>query len=80
MSGYATDYGMYMPMEIPKLSQDTLEQWSQLSYIDIMKELAKIFVGDEVPAEKISGELVMIRSYLTITRVVCYIVNSLVLR
>ena len=55
MSGYAPDDGMYMPMEIPKLSEDTLKAWADLSYVDIVKEIAKIYVGDEIPSEKISG-------------------------
>ena len=54
-SGYASDDGMYMPMEIPKLSEETLEAWSSLSYKDIVKEIAKIYIGDEMPSDKISG-------------------------
>lgn len=56
MSGYAPDYGMYMPMEIPKLSEDTLQAWSGMSYIDIVIELANIYIGDEIPSPKISGK------------------------
>ncbi|XP_067950928.1 threonine synthase-like 2 isoform X2 [Watersipora subatra] len=53
MSGYASDNGMYMPMEIPKLSEETLKSWANLSYKDIVKEISKLFIEDEIPAEKI---------------------------
>ena len=35
--GYASDGGLYFPDTIPKLSEEQINHWSQLDYIDLVK-------------------------------------------
>ena len=35
--GYSSDGGLYFPEAIPTLSTETINQWSSLGYIDLVK-------------------------------------------
>ena len=51
-SGYAKDGGLYFPESIPKLSSDQLEEWSRLTYPQIVKRVMEVFIGEEdIPRE-----------------------------
>ena len=45
-----------MPVSIPKQSEETLQSWKDLSYPDIVKKVAQIFIEDEIPQETLSGK------------------------
>ena len=55
-SGIASDGGLLMPEHIPHLTENTLSQWSKLSYRDIVKEVAAVFIEDEISRSDLSGE------------------------
>ena len=59
-NGYACDGGMFMPVSIPKQSEETLQSWKDLSYPDIVKKIAQIFIEDEIPQETLSGKHIQI--------------------
>jgi len=46
-SGYAKDGGLYFPERIPKLSTSELEEWSRLTYPQIVKKVMEVFIGEE---------------------------------
>ena len=46
-SGYAKDGGLYFPERIPKLSEETLNEWKNLSYPDIVKNVMGMFIGEK---------------------------------
>ncbi|XP_052538997.1 threonine synthase-like 2 isoform X2 [Tympanuchus pallidicinctus] len=47
-SGYAPDGGLFMPSCIPWLDRPTLQQWSHLSYPELVKEICFLFVKPEL--------------------------------
>lgn len=56
-SGYAPDGGLFMPSCIPSLDRPTLQQWSHLSYPELVKEICFLFVKPElIPRSTLSGE------------------------
>lgn len=56
-SGYAPDGGLFMPSCIPLLDRATLQQWSRLSYPELVKEICYLFVKPElIPRSTLSGE------------------------
>lgn len=56
-SGYAPDGGLFMPSCIPLLDTATLQQWSRLSYPELVKEICYLFVKPElIPRSTLSGE------------------------
>lgn len=56
-SGYAPDGGLFMPSCIPSLDRPTLQQWSHLSYPELVKEICFLFVKPElIPRGTLSGE------------------------
>ena len=46
-SGYAKDGGLYFPENIQKLSTEQLEEWSKLTYPQIVKKVMEVFIGEE---------------------------------
>lgn len=59
LHGSAQDGGLFMPVEIPRLSAAFLEKLPGLSFLEIAREIGGLFCGDEVPAqilEKIAAE------------------------
>lgn len=56
-AGYAPDGGLFMPEELPRLGEETLQQWSALSYPDLVTELCALFIGPElIPRDDLNGE------------------------
>lgn len=51
--GLAPDGGLFMPTYIPVLSEKQLRAMSNLSFHEIAFEVAKQFVGSEIPEEKL---------------------------
>lgn len=49
LMGLADDGGLLVPEHIPQLSNDTLQQWQQLSYQDLALEIFSLYVGSEIP-------------------------------
>lgn len=46
-SGYASDGGLYMPVKIPQLTKETLAKWHNLSYVALLKEIARHFISED---------------------------------
>ena len=46
-SGYAKDGGLYFPEKIPRMTAETLQEWKNLSYPDIVKNVMGMFIGEE---------------------------------
>ncbi|XP_068259482.1 threonine synthase-like 2 isoform X2 [Nyctibius grandis] len=57
-SGYAPDGGLFMPQHIPLLDEDTLKNWSRLSYRDLVKELCSLFVTAELVPQSTLNDLI----------------------
>ncbi|KAM4709267.1 threonine synthase-like 2 isoform 1-T2 [Discoglossus pictus] len=55
-SGFASDGGLFMPEEIPKLDTKTLHAWSSLTYTDLVKEVCSHFIPtEEIPRSDLNG-------------------------
>src|SRR3989338_4105043 len=52
MKGQSPDYGLYMPVEMPRLGKDFFESLKGKPYWELAYEIVKQFV-DEIPAEKL---------------------------
>ncbi len=63
MMGLATDGGLLVPAEIPRIDAEQLSAWGRLRFQDLALEVLAPFVGDAIPADDLS-ELVN-RSYST---------------
>lgn len=77
LRGQAPDYGLYMPIGIPKLTKEEINNFKNKEYHEIAFEIAKKFVNDiddnelkkltkdaynfEVPLEKINDNLYIMR-------------------
>ncbi len=74
LKGQAPDYGLYMPTSIPKFSSGEIDSFKDKEYYEIAYEIAKKFVNVDglkelckdvydfdVPLEKISDELYIMR-------------------
>lgn len=46
MMGLATDGGLLLPVEIPRVSPETLNSWDHLSYSELALEIMDLFTGD----------------------------------
>jgi len=53
LRGQAPDYGLYMPIKIPKLSKEEINSFRNKEYYEIAFEIAKKFVGDEIKDEEL---------------------------
>lgn len=65
LMGLATDGGLLVPVDLPRLDVSTLRAWSGLNFQDLALEVMTPFVGDEIPRDHLR-ELVE-RSYATFT-------------
>lgn len=54
LEGLAPDGGLYVPSEIPHLSAEQISLLESGSFTDIAFAIAKQFVGDEVPLDRLS--------------------------
>ncbi|XP_037088790.1 threonine synthase-like 2 [Pollicipes pollicipes] len=45
-AGYSKDGGLYFPERIPRVTQDQLREWSQLSYPDLLVEILSLYVDE----------------------------------
>lgn len=63
MMGLATDGGLLVPAEIPRVDGARLRDWAGLRFQDLAIEVLTPFVGDEIPGDELR-ELVN-RSYAT---------------
>uniref|UniRef100_A0A8V0YNB1 Threonine synthase like 2 n=1 Tax=Gallus gallus TaxID=9031 RepID=A0A8V0YNB1_CHICK len=57
-SGYAPDGGLFMPSCIPLLDRATLQQWSRLSYPELVKEICYLFVKPELIPRSTLSDLI----------------------
>ncbi|POI23205.1 hypothetical protein CIB84_013047 [Bambusicola thoracicus] len=57
-SGYAPDGGLFMPSCIPSLDRATLQQWSHLSYPELVKEICFLFVKPELIPRNTLSDLI----------------------
>ncbi|HOJ31594.1 MAG TPA: threonine synthase, partial [bacterium] len=48
LRGQAPDYGLYVPVEIPKLSSQNIQKFSTMQYYEIAFEIIKPFVADDI--------------------------------
>ncbi len=62
MMGLATDGGLLLPAEIPRVSEDTLKTWGELTYPRLALEVMSLFIGD-IPREDL--EDLVERAYAT---------------
>jgi threonine synthase len=46
LTGLAPDGGLFVPKEIPRVDGNTLDRWRNLSYVELAKEVVKIFASD----------------------------------
>lgn len=54
LKGLADDNGLYMPVNMPKLTDHVIENLSGLSFQEIAFEMAKPFMGEDIPESKLS--------------------------
>lgn len=52
LDGFAVDGGLYVPEELPKISQEQLEAWKDLSYVDLAFELLSLFIDRSIVSAK----------------------------
>ncbi len=62
MMGLATDGGLILPQEIPKIEPSTLNRWKGLSYPELAFEVMRLFV-DDIPHDHLRA--LIERSYST---------------
>ena len=55
-SGYASDGGIYLPEDIPKVPKETLKKWSTLSYPELVRQIMPMFISEEeIPHQDLGG-------------------------
>lgn len=55
LRGQAPDYGLYMPVEIPKLTKEEIDSFSDKQYHEIAFDIAKKFLQDEIGDNELKG-------------------------
>lgn len=64
IQGLASDGGLFIPSEIPQVSEETLKQWSQLSFQGLALEIMKLYISsEEIPEADL--KVLIERSYST---------------
>jgi threonine synthase len=57
LSGYAPDGGLFVPVEIPQINKETLLQWSQLTYPELVIAIAQLYIApSEIHHSDLSGK------------------------
>ena len=51
LDGFASDGGLYVPETIPKVSNEQLEAWKNLSYVDLAFEILSLFIDQSILTE-----------------------------
>jgi threonine synthase len=55
LQGFAADGGLFMPHPIPRLSENRLDHWKHLGYVDLAKEVMSCFIDPTiVPKQDLS--------------------------
>ncbi|OQV15790.1 Threonine synthase-like 2 [Hypsibius exemplaris] len=55
LKGFAPDGGLFVPVEIPKLTEAILQEWSRLTYPQLVVAIAELFISpEEIPRIKLS--------------------------
>ncbi|MGB9642434.1 MAG: threonine synthase, partial [Candidatus Ratteibacteria bacterium] len=49
LKGQASDYGLYVPVEIPKITLQNIKKFSTMPYYEIAFEIVKLFVSGDIP-------------------------------
>ncbi|MGC8803104.1 MAG: threonine synthase, partial [Bacteroidales bacterium] len=52
--GQAPDRGLYMPEQIPVLTQEQIQSFANKSYAEIAETILKLFVNDDIPHDELS--------------------------
>ena len=48
LDGFAEDGGLYVPETLPKISKQQLQQWKNLSYVDLAFEILSLFIDRSI--------------------------------
>ena len=51
LDGFASDGGLYVPTELPKITLDQLKDWKELSYVDLAFEILSLCIDRSVISE-----------------------------
>ncbi|TMM57319.1 threonine synthase [Maribacter algarum] len=51
LDGFASDGGLYVPSELPKISLEQLKKWRDLAYVDLAFEILSLFINRSVISE-----------------------------
>ena len=54
LKGLADDGGLFVPEQYPKLSLDTIQELSTLSYPELAFRIISLFVGDSIPSDDLN--------------------------
>ncbi|KAL3918770.1 MAG: hypothetical protein SGILL_004078 [Bacillariaceae sp.] len=49
LSGYSPDGGLFVPESLPEIDAATLEEWSELDFLELAVEVLLPFLEDEIP-------------------------------
>jgi len=54
LQGFAADGGLFVPETIPRISEDRLEKWSNLSFVDLAFEILSLYIERTIlPADEL---------------------------
>lgn len=48
LNGFAPDGGLYVPDALPQISLDTLREWKNLSYRELVFEIVSLFISETI--------------------------------
>ena len=51
LNGFASDGGLYVPQALPEISNDELQAWSTLSYVELAFEILSLFIHRSIMSE-----------------------------
>ena len=47
-NGFASDGGLFVPKEIPKIKKDELERWSELEFVELASEILSLYIDESL--------------------------------
>ena len=53
LKGQPPDYGLYMPVFIPRIEKEEIEKFKNMSYSEIAFHIIKRFTGEEIEEKKL---------------------------